>query len=199
MQSFNKIPNKNLQIYKKLPIMGMIYQNISSEDSLFNDVSNLYIEAFPKDERRKINDLAKILNKDSRFNIVAILQEASFTGFISYWHFEKFHYIEHFAIQPDKRNLGLGKLAINHIKAICSGFPIIIEVEPDIDSLTHRRIEFYKRSNFDLRTDVKYLQPPYSPEKNPLELNLMTYGKCGKKELQEYAKVIQTEVYLAFY
>lgn len=184
-----------LQIYKKLQEMGTNYQKISSSDYLFSEICQLYIDSFPADERRSINQLKQILDSNSKFSIVAATNDDEFEGFASFWRFDEFVYIEHLAVNPNLRNRGVGKKFVEYIQGCFKNDKIVIEVEPDTDSLTHRRIGFYIRLGFALRKEVKYIQPPYSSNQNSLELWLMTYGDCTDEQLAKYAETIRKEVY----
>ena len=70
------------------------------------------------------------------------------------------------------------------------------EVEPPIDEMTKKRVEFYEGLDFEL-LDYFYLQPPYSKDKNPIELKLMIYDKklLDNKPLEEIITKIYEFVY----
>ena len=63
----------------------------------------LYEEAFPIEERRDTSEWLLQNEQNPLFNILCIKQDQTFQGILSYWTFESFHYIEHFAISPQQR------------------------------------------------------------------------------------------------
>ncbi|MBP6429766.1 MAG: GNAT family N-acetyltransferase [Bacteroidales bacterium] len=153
----------------------------------------LYMSSFPEDERRDFDiNFELIETKDfDFFVIIDSLPEPKPIGIISIWYFEDYIYIEHFAIDENERFKGKGKEIIKTLIDSVK-MPIIIEVEPPIDEITKKRVEFYEGLDFEL-LDYFYLQPPYSKAKNPIELKLMVYDKklLDNKPLEE----IITEIY----
>lgn len=73
--------------------------------------------------------------------------------------------------------------------------PAVLEVEKPLDNISQRRIRFYERLGFVLCTR-SYTQPPYSPEKQPLELYLMSFGKIDLNQVFDtVASRIHQKVY----
>ena len=153
----------------------------------------LYMSSFPEDERRDFDINFELIATKAFdfFVIIDSLPEPKPIGIISIWYFEDYIYIEHFAIDENERFKGKGKEIIKTLIDSVK-MPIIIEVEPPIDEMTKKRVEFYEGLDFEL-LDYFYLQPPYSKDKNPIELKLMIYDKklLDNKPLEE----IITEIY----
>lgn len=172
------------------------YIQISLENALINSVEQLYLNSFPIDERRDFLFVKNLLEvPNSPFNIiVAINDNNEFIGFISYWEWNDFRYIEHFAVEPSLRGGGMGQKMISDFGMLATS-PIILEVEPPIDEMATRRIGFYKRCGYHLWNDVKYTQPAYDSSKNSLDLKIMTYGDITITENSEYISRIKREVY----
>ena len=162
-----------------------------------NYAKDLYEDSFPLDERRVFEiNFEMIETKNFDFFVVIDSSESPKPiGIISLWYFRDYIYIEHFAIDKKERLKGYGKEVI---KNIIDGIkmPIIIEVEPPNDIISEKRIEFYKGLGFDL-LNYHYTQPPYSKEKNPIELNIMVYDKnlLAIKPIDEIVKEIHRVVY----
>lgn len=148
---------------------------ISYENKFFADVLRLYKDSFPADERREENDFLDVARNCHQFSIHAFTEDDAFVGFLTSWEWDDFRYGEHFAVLPEKRGEGIGSRALK-LFLDSSNKPLIIEVEPPTDKIARRRIGFYERNGLVLRSDVDYIQPPYSPEKSALPLLLMTYG-----------------------
>ena len=151
----------------------------------FDIAQSLYISAFPKDERRPIKSITELLQEDY-FEFIPLYTDNEFVGFATLWMFEKFAYLEHFAIRPEKRNGGIGfafikALQENSIKdsKLIFTLPqktiknIVIEVEKPDNEIARKRIGFYERLGFKI-LDNYYFQPPYSKENSGLEMKVMT-------------------------
>ena len=109
----------------------------------------------------------------NHFCIIGILSDDVFAGFISYWDFEDFIYIEHFATSKSLRGNGIGGKAIDTFKQSCQGKPVVLEVEMPTDDISKRRIAFYNKHGFTL-SELPYMQPAYRPCDAPIELRIMS-------------------------
>jgi ribosomal protein S18 acetylase RimI-like enzyme len=134
-----------------------------------------YEESFPVNERRDFSLIKLLIKEENRFEISGIYQGQEYVGFISRWDFSSFLYIEHFAIDPLKRNHKIGYKVLTQM-VNTSNKPIILEVEMPNNELSERRIGFYKRIGFTLDDHV-YFQPPYHQTDSWFEMRLMSYGK----------------------
>lgn len=132
-------------------------------------LERIYFEAFPPEERRPWHDVATGGSKPA---LRAIKDKGETVGLISYWNFDGFLYIEHFATDPEKRNKGLGTRALRAFSE-AQPTPLLIEVEPpSTNPMAARRIEFYKRHGFHT-LPYSYTQPPYAPGLPSVPLLLM--------------------------
>ena len=151
--------------------------DIRAVNELTDSVKSLYLTAFPPEERRPWDNIESMLVDGSQpYKIYVINCNSVFAGFISFWQFDEFIYVEHFAIEPTYRGHGVGAEVIKLFVALDSR-PIVLEVEPMSSSeMAMRRINFYLRCGFDALYDYSYEQPPYAPELPSVPLMLMTYG-----------------------
>src|SRR5690554_3586315 len=136
----------------------MKYTSIHSIDHpFFKNAWELYINAFPIDERRDLN-IQKLIFKhsDYRFEIISIDNE--FIGFIAWWQFNGLRFIEHFATLDKHRGKGFGKIILEQFILESNGLTIL-EVEHPISTIDQRRIKFYERLNFQVNS-FKYQQLP---------------------------------------
>ncbi len=159
-------------------------KNIS--DNYFQKAWGLYEEAFPSSERRLLNNQAYILqNKNYHFDI--LIDKTQFIGFVLWWDFETFRYIDHFATSVEQRNKGVGKLILNTF-IDNSDKPILLEVEMPKSSINERRINFYERVGFKLNQHY-YEIPPLKEGQSPLQLLLMSYPKIiSKKDVDMFVQ-----------
>lgn len=137
-------------------------------------IERIYTESFPIDERRDFDEVVRLLRENDDFAIVLLCDEEAPVGFISYWPWSDFTYLEHFAIDSRCRGAGYGAAAMTGLLNQL-GKPAVLEVEKPDDDLSRRRIRFYQRLGFVL-SPRPYTQPPYSADRQPLELRLMSYG-----------------------
>lgn len=160
-------------------------------------LERLLVDAFPPDERRPLE--AQRANTDSAGPMTAyaiVGDDDAPLGLLTLWHLGAFYYIEHFAVEPAARGLGAGSRAIDMLRRDVTGsLPIVLEVEPPVDDITRRRVDFYTRLGFVL-TDHPYIQPAYSADTAPLPMRLMTSG-APLPPLDEVAAALHRHIYNA--
>ena len=66
-------------------------------------IERIYTESFPQDERRDFDEVVRLLRENDDFEIVMIADQEKPVGFISYWSWSDFTYMEHFAIDSHCR------------------------------------------------------------------------------------------------
>ncbi len=176
--------------------MVINYHNISLNSPNLSDYINLYEQSFPADERRETTDLTRIIEHCNDFHITGAFDGDTFLGFFTHWRWNdhQLAYGEHFAIMPEARCGGIGRQVLEHVLAEV-GLPMVIEVEPDADPLTRRRIAFYERAGFRPWPDVAYVQPPYSSGRSSLPLMLMSHGPMTEDTLKHAVRLIHQRVY----
>lgn len=164
------------------------------QPSDFEQLFHLIEESFPSDEYR-IYEEQKELLCNPLYSVYTLYDENRFIkGFISVWEFEDFAYIEHFAVNPNDRNAGLGKIILQELterlnKMIC------LEVEPPENEMSIRRIKFYERNHFFLN-EYPYMQPAMSKGKQSIPLLIMTSGnKIDKNTFEKIKNTLYTVVY----
>jgi ribosomal protein S18 acetylase RimI-like enzyme len=135
------------------------YRINSIDDAFFSEFYELYANSFPSAQRRNWAGLDRELNNEKRFCAHALIQNDLFVGFFNYWTFERFFYIEHFALVPAFRSQKIGTRAMEIFKSQVT-LPIVIEVEMPNDADAIRRIKFYEELGFKVLAHY-YAQPPY--------------------------------------
>ncbi|NDW18083.1 N-acetyltransferase [Dysgonomonas sp. 216] len=157
-------------------------------------IERIYIESFPPDERRPVNEFRQLIADDNEFSVYMLLNEEERMGFLTYWTFDTFIYAEHFAIVPEHRNGGIGKSVMEAFIA-STKLPLILEVEMPDTEMAQRRIGFYKRVGFKL-WDISYKQPPYQEAYEALPMMLMTYRDIDlDKDFEHIKRKIYKTVY----
>ena len=166
--------------------MIQISQVYANDSNSLKFIERIYTESFPPDERRDFSDVIRLLEENDDFFIVLLSDENKAVGFISY--------VEHFAVDSSCRGSGYGATAMTELLKLINN-PAVLEVEKPLDDISQRRIRFYERLGFVLCTRP-YTQPPYSPEKQPLELYLMSFGKIDLNQVFDtVASRIHQKVY----
>lgn len=174
----------------------MEFRNLNVEE--YPAFLKLYNESFPENERRIYKSAEHVANfikeKGGKFHAFVYDDGGDdFLGFLSYWKFEGYIYIEHFAVDPAHRGKNIGRKMLSHLFDI-EGPDVLIEVEkPDTDE-ARRRITFYEKNGFKLREDINYVQPPYSAEQSGIEMMLMTHGNVKLRDTRDLREML-TEVY----
>ena len=160
----------------------------------FEKVFDLMVEAFPVDERRTFDEQKELLcNPIFDIYVCKDSDDGEIRGFISVYRFDKFTFVEHFAVNPKYRNLGLGHEILSNL-IVCFG-KLLLEVEPPETEQAKRRIGFYERNGFYLN-DYPYIQPPISKGTNRIPLLLMATGdKLSENEYIEAKSTLYKYVY----
>lgn len=154
----------------------------------FDEIYRLLQSSFPDDEYRPY-DAQKEVFSDPRYHVYILPGENdTIRAMITIWQFDDFAFIEHFAVSPKCRNQGLGAQILQEVLQVLS-CPVCLEVELPQTELARRRIAFYTRNGFFLN-DYPYTQPPYSKEKHPIDLLVMTSG--GKISPERFETIRQT-------
>lgn len=158
----------------------------SEKDSYFAPCWSLYEEAFPREERRKLNYQLDTLEREE-YHFEALINECGeFVGFIAWWEFATLRFIEHLATTPASRGRGYGKEVLESFMHESTS-PVLLEVEHPHNELAARRIKFYERLGFILNPH-SYAQPPMDLSTDEyLSLLVMTYPHpINKQELKHF-------------
>ncbi len=108
-----------------------------SNHKLYNDFKRLYSQSFPIFEQRTETQQEYAFNNEN-YHLIGYCSEGSFIGFISFWEFKDYLYIEHFAINNEIRGKGYGSTILNKfIKSTPK--TILLEIDPIIDDISNAR------------------------------------------------------------
>ncbi len=160
----------------------------------FKSFFNLLEKSFPNIERRSREGQKEIFD-DDLYKVYGVKDNiGNVVGFIATWEFDKFNFIEHFAVDASLRGNGMGtRLLKEYIQN--SNKPIYLEVEYPNDDICIRRIDFYKRLGFNLN-EFEYLQLPLQIGNELLPLKIMTYpSKVSNDKFIYFRKNVYEKVY----
>ena len=136
----------------------------------FDQMFSLMERSFPEDERRDYNGQRELFELGDMA------------------------YIEHFAVDPDCRNGGLGGKILQKVIED-TDMRICLEVEPPETEMAARRIGFYERNGF-YYNDYFYMQPPIAEGRNAIPLRLMTTrGPLDEEEFFRMQGLLYKNVY----
>ncbi|WP_124641599.1 MULTISPECIES: GNAT family N-acetyltransferase [Amniculibacterium] len=169
----------------------MHFQQLTHLDTVsLEKIFDSYELSFPADERRsEVQFQALIKNHDA--TIFAIDVEDEMIGYLITWFLGKVVFIEHFEVFEVFRNKKYGAKILSEFSKMHPH--LVLESEPStLNEMAARRIGFYERNGFHV-IDDKYIQPAYDPEKNNLQLYLMSNFTVD--EVQALVQEIHTKVY----
>lgn len=160
---------------------------------LFDSVWATYNFSFPEFEKRLKRDQINVL-KDERYKMFAIVEDDLYIGFIMIWEFDNFCFIEHFAIDPSNRGKSYGRSIIKEIQKQFADKTIILEIDPPIDEISIRRLNFYTSLGF-IFSDIYHLNLPYQIGGEGHQLNIMAYpSPISESEYNVFNNFLNTEV-----
>lgn len=176
--------------------MAVVFEKLKMED--YPKFLSLYNESFPFNEKRIFEDEKHLDNfikmKGGKFNAFSAVDGDLYLGFLSYWTFEGYTYIEHFAIAPDQRGKNLGRMMLNHLfKEVSPN--VLVEVEPSETEEAQKRIQFYEKNGFKIRKEFNYTQPSYGGKgQTAVPMLLMTHGDVDLHNINSIKDMLK-EVY----
>ncbi len=164
----------------------------------------LYLNSFPKEERRSWADWLALFEEEASFSLQIIQEDdrgtEAFIGFLALWHLsEEYLFVEHFALLEQVRNKGLGAEALGLLQKLNSSRALLLECEPPRDELAKRRLDFYARQGFTILSK-SYEQPSYYPFaegklKQRVKLYLLANRQMSNSQVTEVIKLIYRRVY----
>lgn len=156
-------------------------------DDFFQTAWELYLATFPEEERRVLEGQKAVMQHE-KYHFDVLIDGGEFTGFLLWWDFKDYKYIEHFATIPAQRNKGFGRLILKKFMS-SNDKPILLEVELPTSTIKQRRIKFYERLGFCLNQHF-YEIPPVKVGQAPLRLLLMTYpDKISLNDVAMFVKI----------
>jgi len=155
-------------------------------------VKELYLTAFPKEERRDWQQLLDMIDTSGEMWLQVIEEDDVTIGFIIFWILEDWCFIEHLAVDAGLRGKRYGERII---KELMKYKKLLLEVEPPVIDDAIRRIGFYERFGFNT-LPFPYLQPSYTTPGESFPMVLMTNTtEREKDQFSEIINLIMTKVY----
>lgn len=127
------------------------FEKIDENTKNLEDIKQLYMDAFPFDERIPFYIMVLVGN-DRGVEFLSIYDDDTWLGFIHTLVGEKLSYIFYFAIDGGLRQSGYGSKIIREYKKIHPKLSLAIEpIEEDSDNIKQRkkRLAFYEKNGFE--------------------------------------------------
>lgn len=166
----------------------------SKEDRYFKSAWQLYLDSFPKIERRTIKEQEVILeNKD--YFMTCYVEGEILIAIIFFWKIDTeskiYTFLEHFAVNSKLRGKSYGSKILQNF--INKNENIVLEIEPIVDEITKKRLRFYEKFDFVVNKH-EHFQIPFRKDAKELKLLLMSQKKQLSKNEYEalYTKMKNT-------
>lgn len=150
----------------------------------------MYEASFPAGERRTLQGQAAVIDHEKYFLEEWLNERGEFVGFTASWIYERFRYLEHFAVDPLRRNSGYGKQILTEWMNR-PGPTILLEIDPPTDELSRRRQGFYQRLGFH-ENPFDHSHPSYQDGTGRVPLIVFSYPDTIDTDL--YNEFVQKQV-----
>lgn len=144
-----------------------------SDTERWNKVWELYESSFPTAEKRREEDHIRAFSNPLFFPMSA-WEGNELIGIIFYWEWDNYRYLEYLAVNTELRGKSFGSQLLRHLSD--KGHTIILEIDPLIDEISVRRLQFYERAGYTL-TPYRYMHLPYRTETEIQELLILSFPK----------------------
>lgn len=165
----------------------MNFIRVNENDGWYKQILEIYKPSFPLYEQRNEEQQRKAF-EDNRYHLLAKLAENDNfkpASFISYWDFDSYVYIEHFAVNPIMRGQNIGSSSLKLFADLIKK-PVLLEIDPLVDDISKSRFHFYEKLGYQLNT-YKHFHPAYNPEFKPHELLVLSYPeKIDQKQYDQF-------------
>lgn len=163
-----------------------------NDNELLSGVWDIYQKSFPPTEMRTLTNLKNILQGD-HCRLVSYNDGDSVVGFILFWEYEHFIYIEFFATNPEMRNSGMGSYILRDFISEQTK-TIILEIDQISNDISRRRCGFYQREGFILNS-FTHTPPAYNNKNVNLDMHIMVYGReITQQEYDNFNKILIQEI-----
>lgn len=144
----------------------------SGECPEFEIVWEMYQYSFPAHEKREKSEQIRAL-QDKRCHLDLFYDRENPIGFMLWWKYPEFVYIEHIAINRNIRGKGYGKQIL---KDFCANetLPQILEIDPLTDEVAKRRWHFYKQLGY-VQNPYRHFHRPYREGNDVFELIILSH------------------------
>jgi len=145
----------------------------NQHNKYFEKAWQIYEESFPIEEKRTLQEQIKLFDKEN-FRMLCYVQEEVVLSILFYWKIDSYTYLEHFAVNSILRGRSYGSKILQEF--INNNQNIILEIEPVVDEMTQKRLDFYKRFDFKVNNHLHF-QVPFRKDEKKLKLTFLSHKK----------------------
>lgn len=141
---------------------------------LYGWFAALYAKSFPIYEQRTEAQLRAAF-ESKEYHLLAFTEGGRAVGFVCFWAFDTYLYIEHLAVSRDLRGRGYGSQILKQVVRGASGKRVLLEIDPVTDEVSAARLRFYEQSGF-YAAPYAHRHPPYRAGYEAHELLVLSHG-----------------------
>lgn len=160
--------------------MHLIHIN-NTRHPLYPAFKSLYAISFPLFEQRTEAQQEEAF-LCTNYHLTGYAEQDNLIGFVSYWEFPDYLYIEHLAVNQTLRGKGYGSRILNDFISRTSKI-VLLEIDPVTDEVSEARRKFYEKCGF-CANPYPHTHPPYRNGYQAHPLIVLTSGR--KITSQEY-------------
>ena len=162
---------------------------------IFEAFKALYTSSFPIFEQRTIKQQEAAFS-NTNYHLTGYEENGNFIGFISYWEFNNYIYIEHFAINTHIRGKGYGTELLKNFIQLTDKI-VLLEIDPIIDEVSEARLRFYKKCGFH-ENHHSHKHPSYRSEYSPHPLIVLTSQRTMSNEEYQIFNLNLSQIVMNF-
>lgn len=169
----------------------VLHRVTQPSDPWLGPAEALYRESFERRERRE--NLSEPM-PNPHFHLQGVLWHGTLAGFVTFWRFEGFVFIEHLAMRPEMRGSGLGATVVARV---ARNAPLtVLETERAEEGPTAgRRLAWYRRLGFSENPQA-YRQPSYGPGLPDVPMHLLSHPRpLEAREFESVVRILRRDVY----
>ena len=177
----------------------------SKDEKIKEDVANLYLSAFPSNERPPIEWYFRAVYGIDNNQILVFYDNKEYIGYAHLCFYQDIIYICYLAVNANKRNLGYGSKILNYVRDNYPRFTILLCFE-EVDEkysdneMRKRRMNFYIRNGFTnnhLKTregEVIYQSSRIGDRKVTFDIYQKIFDLCyGERASENYLRFVSDE------
>ncbi|MCC8186978.1 MAG: GNAT family N-acetyltransferase [Bacteroides sp.] len=165
----------------------------SCQSPLYKKFTENYQVSFPVYEQRTSGQQQYAFSRSEYHLDIYTADQEEYIGFLSYWVFDSYIYIEHFAIDAHKRGTGYGKEILSEFLHTC-GKTVVLEIDPVVDEISLRRLRFYQSLGF-VTNSWKHIHPPYRQGYEGHSLEVISYPNVlSQEEYDQFKEDLSVQV-----
>lgn len=141
---------------------------------LYATFLQLYKASFPIFEQRTVTQQISAL-ENSAYRLTAFNDDGRFVGFVAWWEFDSYLYVEHFAVDESLRGKGYGNAVLRELIDKVNK-TVVLEIDPVVDRVSEARLRFYTKCGF-VSNPYPHTHPAYRVEYEAHSLVVLSSGR----------------------